>query len=588
MVGGLVQIATYGSEDIFLTGNPQITYFKFAYLRHTNFGRQILIDDFEGTPNFNGVLRYAFKNYGDLLSKLTLKVTLPRVALLNESTEYADDEDINDAFDNKEYAYTYYVNYNKYVNYMMGTYNLAYVYLTSDEPDLSAFETNFHEYIESQNASELSYENLTTELEDDGILGEFSESYTNLINTTNMSSEIQDILDNYELSEEEKISSIFKTINQIKHVLQRFQKSIYNVYVSYTALYDDLRNQYVKFAWVCKIGFYIIKHMKLYIGGQLIEEFGGKTMDIIHQLMRTLYHDDNFNKMIGDIPELTTYDKTIKDEYVLYVPLPFFFCMHTANALPLISLTNNDIYIEIDMENLENVVLCNYPNTSNDLVDKIKLRNIQLLCEYYFLDEPERKRFGSSYHEYLICLNREYDYPITNRKMMIELEMNNPSKELIFYFELQSRVNNGLYGHYGKDLYIDDGTTNDVVYDLENDYGKKARTNGQILEQARLMVEKDNRYRFHDGTFYNCTMTTKHHMRTPLPGVYNMPFSLHPENYQPSGSMNLSMLSNFKLDVEINSAFWSSLDADDVVTLRIINREINVLRVASGYGSLAF
>jgi hypothetical protein len=265
-----------------------------------------------------------------------------------------------------------------------------------------------------------------------------------------------------------------------------------------------------------------------------------------------------------------------------------FFCVHTASSLPLISLTNNDIYLEIDIENLEKVILHNYPNSANDLTNKIRLKNIQMLTEYYFLDEPERKRFGTSYHEYLVCLNREFYYNITSRKMMIELEMNNPSKELIFYFEVKSRTDAGLYGQYGKNLLVDDGTINDVVYDLVNDYGKKAKTSGNILQQARLMVEKDDRYRFHDGMFYNCVMSAKHHLRTPSPGVYIMPFSLFPESYQPSGSMNLSMLSNFKLEIEINSEFWSSLDTNDVLTLRVIHREINFLRVASGYGSLAF
>ena len=37
MGGGLMQLAAIGPQDIFLTGNPQITYFKAVYKRHTNF-----------------------------------------------------------------------------------------------------------------------------------------------------------------------------------------------------------------------------------------------------------------------------------------------------------------------------------------------------------------------------------------------------------------------------------------------------------------------------------------------------------------------------------------------------------------------
>jgi hypothetical protein len=37
MGGGLLQLVAYGAQDVYLTGNPQITFFKVAYRRHTNF-----------------------------------------------------------------------------------------------------------------------------------------------------------------------------------------------------------------------------------------------------------------------------------------------------------------------------------------------------------------------------------------------------------------------------------------------------------------------------------------------------------------------------------------------------------------------
>mgnify|MGYP007095834761 CR=1 FL=1 len=37
MAGGLMQLVAYGSQDLYLTGNPQITFFKVVYRRHTNF-----------------------------------------------------------------------------------------------------------------------------------------------------------------------------------------------------------------------------------------------------------------------------------------------------------------------------------------------------------------------------------------------------------------------------------------------------------------------------------------------------------------------------------------------------------------------
>ena len=40
MGGGLMQLVAYGAQDIYLTGNPQITFFKVVYRRHTNFSME--------------------------------------------------------------------------------------------------------------------------------------------------------------------------------------------------------------------------------------------------------------------------------------------------------------------------------------------------------------------------------------------------------------------------------------------------------------------------------------------------------------------------------------------------------------------
>ena len=51
MAGGLLQLTSYGSQDLFLTGNPEITFFKVVYRRHTNFSiesRELLFDELVG------------------------------------------------------------------------------------------------------------------------------------------------------------------------------------------------------------------------------------------------------------------------------------------------------------------------------------------------------------------------------------------------------------------------------------------------------------------------------------------------------------------------------------------------------------
>jgi hypothetical protein len=42
MTGGLLQLAAYGAQDLYLTGNPQISFFIAVYRRYTNFGKKTI------------------------------------------------------------------------------------------------------------------------------------------------------------------------------------------------------------------------------------------------------------------------------------------------------------------------------------------------------------------------------------------------------------------------------------------------------------------------------------------------------------------------------------------------------------------
>ncbi len=46
MGGGLLQLVAYGAQDVYLTGNPQITFFKVVYRRHTNFALESIQQTF--------------------------------------------------------------------------------------------------------------------------------------------------------------------------------------------------------------------------------------------------------------------------------------------------------------------------------------------------------------------------------------------------------------------------------------------------------------------------------------------------------------------------------------------------------------
>lgn len=76
MGGGLMQLSAYGVQDINLTGNPQITFFKVAYRKHTNFSIESIENTYIGDPEFGKKLTFNIARNGDLLSSINLEVEL--------------------------------------------------------------------------------------------------------------------------------------------------------------------------------------------------------------------------------------------------------------------------------------------------------------------------------------------------------------------------------------------------------------------------------------------------------------------------------------------------------------------------------
>ena len=56
MAGGLMQLVAYGAQDVYLTGNPKVTFFQAVYKRHTNFAMETI----EQTVNGTAATRVAF------------------------------------------------------------------------------------------------------------------------------------------------------------------------------------------------------------------------------------------------------------------------------------------------------------------------------------------------------------------------------------------------------------------------------------------------------------------------------------------------------------------------------------------------
>ena len=76
-----MQLVAYGAQDLYISGNPQITFFKVVYRRHTNFAMESIAQVFNGTADFGRKVTAAISRNGDLIHKTYLRVVLPSITV---------------------------------------------------------------------------------------------------------------------------------------------------------------------------------------------------------------------------------------------------------------------------------------------------------------------------------------------------------------------------------------------------------------------------------------------------------------------------------------------------------------------------
>ena len=86
MGGGLMQLVAYGAQDIYLTGQPQITFFKSVYRRHTNFAIESIQQTINGSVSAGARVTVTISRNGDLLKNLWCQYNPSLLAPLSLST----------------------------------------------------------------------------------------------------------------------------------------------------------------------------------------------------------------------------------------------------------------------------------------------------------------------------------------------------------------------------------------------------------------------------------------------------------------------------------------------------------------------
>jgi hypothetical protein len=516
--------------------------------------------------------------------------------------------------------------------------------------NISSNYTTIITYINEKNSSLDNNQNIYTAYNDffkdtniDNISYSFNFDILYYINTN--FNEYKNSIYNTELNNEYKT----KILNYLSDYL--FFQKIYLKFLIDTLNYlFDIKlkesSLFYNFSWVSKIGFALIDYITIEIGGQEVDRITSNILNNWYELSTTQEKNDIINKMIGNIDILTNYDHNLKPSYTLLIPLPFWFCKYKSQALSCVGLKHNDILIRVKFNDLNKCCFFE-PEENNNYISNINInelitiQNISLLIEYIHLGEDERKKFGSFKNEILIEQHKEIIYNnLTDNKSLLLLDFVNPVKELIWTIQKTSHVENlKLWNNFEINSVfkatINEGENNTIEINLDSnnsinieDYEKskieiyhskyyngiydilinstneiiivnsdfiyydhvkiKFLKNIDYIKTETIQIYGSNLITERDSLYFTNVQSYQHHSNIPN-NIHSYSFCLQSEEYQPSGTLNFSVIDNKNLYLNFDNNILSQItDNNDSFIVKIIARSQNLLIIEKGMGKIKF
>jgi hypothetical protein len=586
MPGGIIQIAVYGSQDIFLTGTPQITFFKIVYRRYTNFAIEQVPQQFIGITNFGYEMSMVVDKLGDLMYKTYLEIDLPEVNLCKDRSNYKIDHvQAHARFKQLELYYQLVCSYiATNMNVVRQLHDVLKVHnITMQEIEVMMSDARFVLELE-EIRSKLRAHIINTDNYD--CIPELVINKQCILNDIPLI-DIHILFHSiYPADLEKKCKLLFLIRNQLYGRIQEFYCRIYQLFNCARNICAQWKNNAYEeryaFAWVEEIGNAIIDQIDIKIGPQLIDRQTGDWMILYNTLNLREYQKHNYYKMIGQVPQLIVLNDGIRPRYKLIIPLLFWFSRYNGLALPLIALRYHDVLINLRLKDLSQLCYvedCPELPTIPEIQAQynINIESAVLYVDYVFLDSDERKRFAQSTHEYLIetIQYNEFCIPPTSNSN-IRLTFAHPCRYMVFFCQPK------FYRH--------------------NPTGRnKCQWNNFATCPSKLGQPVSNLFIRLNSTeitdtsqpivYFNYVQPYMHFLHSPTDGLYSYSFSLNPTELQPDGTCNFSRIDDVSIEYTFNKEFLDIVCHDLYEPMIYIATYVvtyNVLRIMSGMAGLAF
>jgi len=350
MTGGLIQLVSSGKQDGYLTFNPQITFFKKSYRRHTIFGIELIENVPEQQPVYGNRVSFLLNNVSDLIGKCYIEIQIPTLSF-TESAEVTSlkQNQLSDYQKAINKWKTLYDNLNSYCSIEILLYQNLIKLLQSINITLQVLKQNTIKF----NAQYKKQKEALTNLILDTVFSEIDLTGYILQLTLMI---VSDDSANYDPTIEIKTSDLINNITGYYNNMIKNLNYYYSNYIYYTKLYNNLNNSNVPFAWNDYLAPIYFTDYQLELGGQVVEEYSIEQSMIYATHHIPAEQQENFNIMIGRNPKLTTFNNKTKLGQTLILPLAFWFCKDIGSALPTVALANSSVSINLKLNTLKNLI----------------------------------------------------------------------------------------------------------------------------------------------------------------------------------------------------------------------------------------
>jgi len=556
MGGGLMQLVAYGAQDFYLTGNPQITFFKVVYRRHTNFACESIEQTFNGQTNWNSRAVCNIQRSGDLITKMYLQVRLNGY----NTQELSSYDPTNATAPTTEWAWISRLGHymlNDVIMEIGGTqidklygdwlnvwYELArnfahdrgYGQMIGDTPELTTLSNNHDEavlYIPLQFAccrnDGLALPVIALQYHDIKITVDFA-PFEQMVNYNNA------------------LASSTANIQQVKQALNIASCALF---VDYVYLDNEERKRFAQASHE-----YLFEQLQ-FTGSESVAGVRGKYRLNLNHPCKELVWNASSGRYFGNA--FLAYDPTNVSLALVNATKRFALRVADYTGSKLAIATSGSASQGGNLAtSLVNESYKNADGTTQKLIDIWnQIRPVALT------DEPDT------------------DNITILGELLTVKQWSVPTSVMFADWDGSGSATTAGGASVG-----DGQSAYDVVLHQWDNYGCYLDGSKNPTSKALLQLNGHDRFSERDGAYFNYVQPWQCHTNTPADGVNVYSFALNPEQHQPSGTCNFSRIDNATLNVTYDSEFDFNTNGGGSFAIYATN--YNVLRVMSGMGGLAY